>query len=145
MSRLRQFAAKWGALIAATLGAAAIPGALLTDLAASDAPSPPPVLVWIAVWCGFTLLIASVLAAGIFRMTYSNDGGDNDTSPWQALGAMVAVIAICSLSVVPIVGFGLTDVKYLLLGTLAIAVAVALFIVRPRRPPNTNPPDNAQP
>jgi hypothetical protein len=58
---------------------------------------------------------------------------------------MVAVIAICGLSVVPIVGFGLTDVKYLLLGTLAIAVAVALFIVRPRRPPNTNPPDNAQP
>jgi hypothetical protein len=143
MSWVRQVLKRWGGVVAATLTIAAIPGALFTEFVASDAPAPPSLLRWIAAWLMFTLLNASVLAAGIFRMTYSNDGGENDVSPWHALGAMVAVIAICGLSVVPIVGFGLSDVKYLLLVVLAIAVSCALFIVRPWRRLNRKPPDNA--
>jgi hypothetical protein len=142
MSGIPQFLRKWGGLIAATLAIAAVPAALLTQLAASDAPTPPPVLRWIVAWLLFTLLIASVLAAGIVRMSWDNDGGENDMPPWRALAMLVAVIAVCLLSIVPIFGFRMSNVQNLLYGVLALAVGLALFMLWVWRRGKRNPPDN---
>jgi hypothetical protein len=142
MNAIARFFRNWGAIIAATLAVAAVPGALLAQLAASDAPAPPPLLRWIAAWLMCTLLIASVFAAGIVRMCWDNDGGENDISPWAALSALVAVVAVCTLSIVPIVGFGVGNAQYFIYGALALAIAVALYIVWAWRRATRNPPDN---
>jgi hypothetical protein len=141
MNAIARFFRNWGTVTAAILAIAAVPGALLTQLAASDAPAPTPVLRWIVAWLLFTLLIASVLAAGIVRMSWDNDGGENDISPWAALSALVAVIAVCTLSIVPIVGLGVGNAQYYIYGALALAIVVAFFIVWAWRRAIRNPPD----
>jgi hypothetical protein len=143
MGAIARFFRKWGGIIAATFAAAAVPGALLTHMSAPEVLPPPAALRWIGAWLLFTLLIASVFAAGIVRMTWDNDGGENDISPWAALAAMVAVIAVCTLSVVPIVGFGVGNVQYLLYGVLALAVGLGLFIAVAWRRRKRIPPDNS--
>jgi hypothetical protein len=143
MSGIAAFTRKWRALAVATFAAAAVPAALLTQLVAPETPPPPAGLRWFAVWLMFTLLIAFVFTAGIVRMAWDNDGGENDISPWHALGGMVAVVAVCGLSAIPVVGLGISDAKYLLFGLVAIAVAIAVYITRPRRKGNSKPPDSA--
>jgi hypothetical protein len=54
---------------------------------------------------------------------------------------MAGVIAVCALSVVPIILIKIGNVTYLLYGVLAIALALGLAIARPWRRRSKAPPN----
>ena len=127
----------------ATVAVSAAFAALLTYFIVvppgADASTAPGFLQLAAAWLAFTILLAVMFAAGIWRMTRRNKGDEPGISSLKALIVLASVIGLCALSPVPV--FLLRDVvdtQVILYGVLALCLAIALATVyfsKRRNPP----------
>lgn len=133
----------WFRTAFATVAVSAAFAALLTYFIAvspgAEAPTAPGFLQLTAVWLMFTILLAAMFAAGIWRMTGWNRGDESDVPPLRALIMLASTIGICALSVVPVfLSRGVVDTKVILYGVLTLCVVFALaavYFFKRRNPP----------
>ena len=127
----------------ATVAVSAAFAALLTYFIVvppgADASTAPGFLQLVATWLTFTILLAAMFAAGIWRMTGWNRGGESDMSSLKALIVLASVVGLCALSPVPVFLLrGVVDTQVILYGVLALCLAIALAAVyfsKRRNPP----------
>ena len=80
-----------------------------------------------ATWLAFTILLAGMFAAGIWRMTRRSSGDEPGLSPLKALIVLASVVGLCALSPVPVFLLrGVVDTKVILYGVLALCLAFTL-------------------
>jgi hypothetical protein len=129
----------------ATAAVSAAFAALLTYFIAvgqdADAPAAPGFLRLAATWLAFTILLALVFAAGIWRMTRWSSGDEPGIPPLKALIALASVVGVCALSPVPVFLLrGVVDTKVVLYGVLALCLAftlAAVYFLKRRNPPGS--------
>jgi hypothetical protein len=136
----------WAAVATTTIAISAALAALLTYLIftmpSADPPGTFPIPARLAAtWLMFTVLLAFVFAAAIWRMTRWNRGAASDVSPMKALIAVTAAIGIVGGGAAAVPLLRSVDASVILFGALALAVIVALLIVRPFGRGGSQPPD----
>jgi hypothetical protein len=94
-----------------------------------------------AIWLMFTILLALMFAAAIWRMTGWNTGAASDVPPMKALIAVTAVIGIVGGGAAAVPLLGHVDARIILFGAVALAVAAAVMIGGPFGRRGSPPPD----
>ena len=133
----------WLRTALATVAVSAAFAALLTYFIAvlpdADASTAPGALRLAATWLAFTILLAGVFAAGIWRMTRRSSGDEPGIPPLKALIVLASVVGVCALSPVPVFLLrGVVDTKVVLYGVLALCLAftlAAVYFLKRRNPP----------
>ena len=123
-------------LVAAVIAVSAVLSAFITyftfAMPSADPPGTQPGAAHLAVWLMFTVLLALMFTAGIWRMSRPIGGVPSAISPMTALIVLAVVIGLCGSSVIAVGVFSFLDPMIVILGMLAIAIAAGFLIIRSR-------------